>query len=65
MKKDENQLPSYKWSKPSYWKPIVTKVDNMLRIDFENRSFDTHFNTGDRSNVHLIDRIIISKDSMK
>uniref|UniRef100_K3WH55 Uncharacterized protein n=1 Tax=Globisporangium ultimum (strain ATCC 200006 / CBS 805.95 / DAOM BR144) TaxID=431595 RepID=K3WH55_GLOUD len=57
----ENQLPSHQWRLPSYWKPVVTKVDSMLRFDFENPSFDIKFNTTDRSNVHLIDRVLIQK----
>ncbi|KAI9989837.1 hypothetical protein PInf_020124 [Phytophthora infestans] len=57
----ERNLPSFKWTRPSYWKPLVTKVDNMLRLDFENPSLDAKFNTTDRSNVHLIDRVLIRK----
>ncbi|CAI5732946.1 unnamed protein product [Peronospora farinosa] len=57
----ERNLPSFKWTRPSYWKPLVTKVDNMLRLDFENSSLDAKFNTSDRSNVHLIDRVVIHK----
>jgi hypothetical protein len=59
----ERDLPSFKWTRPSYWKPLVTKVDNMLRLDFENPSLDAKFNTSDRSNVHLIDRVLIRKRS--
>ncbi|RLN02450.1 hypothetical protein BBJ28_00006242 [Nothophytophthora sp. Chile5] len=59
----ERDLPSFKWTRPSYWKPLVTKVDNMLRMDFENPSLDTKFNTSDRSNVRLIDRVLIRKPS--
>lgn len=57
----ENQLPSHQWRFPSYWKPVVTKVDSMLRLDFENPLFDTKFNTTDRSNVQLIDRVLLPK----
>ncbi|RLN59801.1 hypothetical protein BBJ29_003927 [Phytophthora kernoviae] len=57
----ERKLPSYQWTRPSYWKPLVTKVDNMLRLDFENPSLDIKFNTSDRSNVQLIDRVLIRK----
>ncbi|KAE8892553.1 hypothetical protein PF006_g5056 [Phytophthora fragariae] len=57
----ERNLPSFKWTRPSYWKPLVTKVDNMLRMDFENPSLDAKFNTTDRSNVHLIDRVLVRK----
>lgn len=39
----------------------MTKVDNMLRLDFENPSLDAKFNTTDRSNVHLIDRVLVRK----
>ncbi|GMF21013.1 unnamed protein product [Phytophthora fragariaefolia] len=59
----ERDLPSFKWTRPSYWKPLVTKVDNMLRMDFENPSLDGKFNTADRSNVHLIDRVLVRKPS--
>ncbi|KAL4087625.1 hypothetical protein PRIC1_013514 [Phytophthora ramorum] len=57
----ERKLPSFKWTRPSYWKPLVTKVDNLLRLDFENPSLDGKFNTTDRSNVHLIDRVLVRK----
>ncbi|KAE8911680.1 hypothetical protein PF003_g4846 [Phytophthora fragariae] len=57
----ERNLPSFKWTRPSYWKRLVTKVDNMLRMDFENPSLDAKFNTTDRSNVHLIDRVLVRK----
>uniref|UniRef100_A0AAV1T0I2 Calcineurin-like phosphoesterase domain-containing protein n=1 Tax=Peronospora matthiolae TaxID=2874970 RepID=A0AAV1T0I2_9STRA len=59
----ERNLPSFKWTRPSYWKPLVTKVDNMLRMDFENPSLDGRFNSLDRSNVHLIDRVVVHKRS--
>ncbi|KAL7692206.1 putative calcineurin-like phosphoesterase domain, ApaH type [Plasmopara halstedii] len=55
----ERNLPSFKWTRPSYWKPLVSKVDNMLRMDFENPSLDGKFNTADRSKVHLIDRTFL------
>lgn len=57
----ENIKPSYEWSVPSYWRPLITKVDNMLRLDFENPKLDGKFNTSDRSNVHLIDHIVLRK----
>ncbi|KAG7401456.1 hypothetical protein PHYBOEH_001001 [Phytophthora boehmeriae] len=57
----ERKLPSFQWTRPSYWKPLVTKVDNMLRLDFENPSLDTKFNTSDRSNVQLVDRVLVRK----
>ncbi|KAI9914831.1 hypothetical protein PsorP6_007924 [Peronosclerospora sorghi] len=60
----ERNLPSFQWTRPSYWKPFVTKVDHMLRLDFENPSLDTKFNTFDRSNVHLIDHVVIRKPSL-
>ena len=39
----------------------MTKVDNMLRMDFENPSLAGRFNALDRSNVRLIDRVVIHK----
>lgn len=57
----ENQLPSHLWRFPSYWKPVVTTVDSMLRLDFENPSLDAKFNTTDRSNVQLVDRVLLRK----
>lgn len=40
---------------------MVTTVDNMLRLDFENPSLDRKLNLSDRSNVRLIDRVLIPK----
>lgn len=57
----ENQRPSHEWRFPSYWKPVVTTVDSMLRLDFENPSLDAKFNTTDRSNVQLVDRVLVRK----
>nr|CCA25522.1 conserved hypothetical protein [Albugo laibachii Nc14] len=59
----EQHKPSYEWSSPSYWKPVSTRVSNMLRIDFENRRFDGKFDISDRSNANLIDRVLIKKPS--
>lgn len=33
----------------------------MLRLDFENPSLDRKLNLSDRSNVRLIDRVLIPK----
>ncbi|KAE8977475.1 hypothetical protein PR003_g25601 [Phytophthora rubi] len=51
-KTDRTAAPSFKWT----LKPPVTKMDNMLRIDFKNPSLDAKFNTTYRSNVRLISR---------
>ncbi|DAZ93441.1 TPA: hypothetical protein N0F65_003138 [Lagenidium giganteum] len=64
-KHGERDLPSYKWPKPSYWKPVATKVDNFMRIDLEDRSFDAKVNVLDRSNVHLIDYVRVAKTRVR
>ncbi|KAG9397865.1 hypothetical protein AC1031_016519 [Aphanomyces cochlioides] len=55
--------PSYTWAVPSYWKPKMSKVDNILRFDMEEEYFDHKFNTEDRSRVKLIDYILYQKFS--
>jgi hypothetical protein len=57
----ERAQPSHAWTRPSFWKPVATTVDNMLRLDFENPSLDRKLNLSDRSNVRLIDRVLIPK----
>ncbi|GLD93761.1 hypothetical protein PINS_up002366 [Pythium insidiosum] len=62
--RNENHLPSHRWSCPSYWKPVVTKVGNLLRLDFENPELDAHLSADDRSIPHLIDRVVIRRDDL-
>ncbi|TMW64187.1 hypothetical protein Poli38472_012809 [Pythium oligandrum] len=62
--KTENKLPSYEWKRPSYWLPVVSRVSNMLRMDFENRELDGRLNMSDRSTVHLIDRVLIRRPAV-
>ncbi|KAF0700957.1 Aste57867_8527 [Aphanomyces stellatus] len=53
--------PSYKWSVPSYWKPKMSKVDNILRIDMEEEKFDRKLNAEDRSQIKLVDYVLYQK----
>ncbi|KAJ0403995.1 hypothetical protein P43SY_001389 [Pythium insidiosum] len=62
--RNENHLPSHRWSCPSYWKPVVTKVGNLLRLDFENPELDAHLSADDRSIPHLVDRVVIRRDDL-
>ncbi|RHY29767.1 hypothetical protein DYB32_009127 [Aphanomyces invadans] len=59
----EKVSPSYEWKVPSYWKPKMSRVDNILRFDMEEETFDRKFNTDDRSQVKLVDYVVYHKDA--
>ncbi|RQM28072.1 hypothetical protein B5M09_007715 [Aphanomyces astaci] len=54
--------PSYEWKVPSYWKPKMSRVDNILRFDMEEETFDRKLNSEDRSHVKLVDYVLYPKN---
>ncbi|EQC35107.1 hypothetical protein SDRG_07341 [Saprolegnia diclina VS20] len=58
-----NPSPSYEWKYPNYWKPKISKVDNILRFDMEDEQFDAKFSTEDRSRIKLVDHVVYYKNN--